>query len=158
MRRLFTCGLSVLLCSTPAFGGEMGVEVNVLIPPLQRLEAAPAVLSLPAASPLDLSAGFMELGEPIHLTVFSNSPWELSIRQPGASSGGMQYDTPPLQWRSGDTQYADVPAEWTRIASGAAPASGQPVVFHLRILLDWNSGRPGVYEPRVEYRLAPTGN
>ncbi len=149
--------VAMILWASAAAGGEARVEVGIIVPPLQRLEVSPAVSSLPVVSPLDLSAGFMEPGEPVSLTVFSNSPWELSIRQAAASSKDEHPDTVPILWKSMGGEYSRVSEAWTMVATGSSAAAGKVVHLHLRFLLDWRTARPGVHEPRIEYRLTPAG-
>ncbi len=157
MQRLPVSLLAMILCASAAIGGEARVEVGVIVPPLQRLEVSPGVSSLPVVSPLDLSAGFMEPGAPVSLTVFSNSPWELSIKRAAASSDDECPYTAPILWKSTDGEYSRISEAWTMVATGSSAAAGHVVNLHLRFLLDWRTARPGAYEPRIEYRLTPVG-
>ncbi len=149
--------MGMLLCAPAAGGNGMRVEVAVIVPPLQRLEVSPAVSSLPAVSPLTLSAGFMEPGAPVRLTIFSNSPWELSIRRAAVHPEDDHPTIARILWKSIDGEYSDLPEDWTMVAAGSSAASGLVVPLHLLFLLDWRNARPGLYEPRIEYRLVPAG-
>jgi hypothetical protein len=143
-------------------GQEVRVEVQLVVPPMQRLRVEQAVVSLPPVTTTDLRAGYLDLPSPIRLRLDSNCPWELSLRtaeEPAASSWAAARATPgsvSLLWSLGGSHFLPLTGPWTRV-DGDVRALGRPVEVNLRIPLSWMAIPPGAYQPRIEYQLAPTG-
>jgi hypothetical protein len=157
--------LALTLVLTPAepaaaIETEARVEVEVMVPPLQRLEVDPLVLVTPEIQAEDLTVGFAELPRPIVLTVSSNTPWELFVRAAGDGKAAGDFETKgtsPLEWAVGSMSYRALGPEWTAVASGGGPVAAETVELHLRLRLIPGELEPGVYEPRLEYRLVTAG-
>jgi hypothetical protein len=139
---------------------EASVEVEVMVPPLQRLDVDPPVLVMPEIRAEEIAAGYAEVSRPIVLTVFSNTLWELSIRSAGDDKAGRADEpigSPRLQWAVGNGPLQPLTAEWTTVMTGSAPAAKERVELRLRVPLRSAAMKPGIYEPQIEYRLAPAG-
>lgn len=140
--------LSCLAAAGPAPAAEARVEVELIVPVVQRLTVEPAVIGGPLITSEDLARGHADLAEPVRIGVHSNVPWDLSIRLP--APGG-----PRLLWNTTGTRFLDLPEQWVGITSGRTWCSRTEVLLRLRLPLSWTTMQPGRYEPRVEYRLAP---
>ncbi len=163
MRRVFLLALWIALCVWPASalaGDELRVETEILVPLIQRLEVNPAVVTLPSPTAMDFSAGYLEFPEPILLTIYSNAAWEVAVRSDwdqSESAGGAAKEVIPLLWRTEDRPSLGLTDEWTVVGSGEPCAAGSFVQIRIRIPLSWTMTLPGLYEPRLEYRLSPVG-
>lgn len=142
---------------------SIAVEAEVLVPPLQRLEVTPSLLTWPQPTGYDLAAGHIDADPPILATIHSNTPWDLAVRvvQPDAraireGAAPAPSGTVPILYRTPSGDFAPLSADWVVVATGAS-ADGESVRLQLRIPLDWTQARPGEYAPRLEYRLAPAG-
>ena len=152
-------GALLLLASLPSCppamaGSELRLLVQVVVPPLQQLDAGAAVVAAPVVSCDDLQSGYLELQREIVLTVRSNTPWELSVRSRSEDvegPGGL-----PLSWARGEDRFHRAPADWTPVVSGNLPTEEAEVSLRIRIAMDWQR-EPGPYQPRLEYRLMPMG-
>lgn len=140
----------------PAAGAQTArIEVELVVPPLRRLQVEPQVVTAPVITASDLQAGFVDLSHPVTLQLCSNGPWELRLRtSPVVAVPGA--DPVRLLWSLEESAFRPLGLEWTRIAGGAR-ASGWRRELQLRIPLTWNLVRPGVYQPRIEYELVPSG-
>lgn len=151
-------------------GATVQVETEIIVPPAQRLEVAPSLLTWPVPTANDLGSGYLDAPEMMVLTVHSNVPWELAIRardlraRDGAAGrsarpGGQRDDpeAPGIQilWRAEGGSFARLGGDWAPVASGVTGVAGEQVRIQLRIPLTWSGVRPGSYEPRIEYRLSP---
>jgi hypothetical protein len=149
--------LALLLAACPARGvSELRLNVQVIVPPLQRLDVDPAVLTAPVASVGDLEVGYLEVSPVIVLKVHSNVAWDLAIRS--RNPGERAPEEPgslPLLWASGN-DFRALNENWCLLLSGPAGAGGVEARLRIRIPIDCTTG-PGLYEPRLEYRLAPAG-
>jgi hypothetical protein len=146
-------------CADQAGAAVVRAEVELMVPLLQRLEVEPAVLAFPAVTSTDLQAGYLGLGKPIELTVFSNAPWELCVRAIG--EGGSRPENPvpaTLLWSFDGQAFTPLTEEWAVTAAGEPGATGTRLHLQLRLPLGWIQSRPGVYQPRLEYRLRPREN
>ena len=76
------------------------IEVQFVVPPLQRLRAETEVVSLPPVTTEDVLAGHIDLPRPVQLLLFSNCPWELRLRAAGQTRGSTADATigPGLWW------------------------------------------------------------
>jgi hypothetical protein len=142
---------------------SIAVEAEILVPPLQRLEVTPNLLTWPQPTGNDLAAGHIDADPPILATIYSNTPWDLAVRvvqtDARAIDGGaapVSAGSVPILYRRQTGDFALLSPDWVVIASGAF-ADGESVRLELRIPLDWMQSRPGEYAPRLEYRLAPAG-
>lgn len=142
---------------------SFAVEAEVLVPPLQRLEVTPSLLTWPPPTGNDLAAGHIDADPPILATIYSNTPWDLAVRvvQPDArashdGTAAVSAGSVPILYRTPTGDFVLLSANWVVVASGAF-ADGEPVRLELRVPLDWTQSRPGEYTPRLEYRLAPAG-
>jgi hypothetical protein len=143
----------------PAGAAVLRAEVELMVPLLQRLEVEPAVLAFPGITATDLQAGFLGLGKPIELTVFSNAPWDLCLRGIDGEGDRPEEASPAaLQWSMDGKSFHPLTDEWVVAASGDVIASGARLRLQLRLPLGWIQSRPGVYQPRLEYRLRPREN
>jgi hypothetical protein len=137
------------------------VEAAVLIPPLQRLEVEAAWVELPSPTPLDMAAGFVDAPGPILLRIRSNVPWELTAQRVEDEAAVTQ--TPGegqatrLLWCADGDMYRPLARNWVTIASGEPTEVERRIDLHVRVPLSWSQTRPGVYEPRIEFRLLPAG-
>ena len=121
------------------------------MPPLQRLEVDPGLLGIPTPTSGDFSRGRLDLPDPITVEVWSNIPWTLSLRAVEEAA------TVPLYYRVDGSRYFALDEEWRIVARGEETAEREQIRLELRMLLSWTEALPGLYEPRVEYRLAPAG-
>jgi len=131
-------------------GGALA-EIDLAVPPLQRLEVEPGLLGIPTPTSGDFSRGRLDLPDPIFVEVWSNVPWTLSLR--AAEEGAAV----PLFYRVDGSRYLPLDGEWRVVARGEGTADRERVRLELRLLLSWTEALPGLYEPRVEYRLDPAG-
>jgi len=130
------------------------LEVQVVVPPLQRVALGAQVHPLPDITAMDLVTGFVEPPNPIRLTLFSNCPWELRLRRAAAGPSPERSD-PAILWNAGRERFLPLAEEWTTAAAGPR-AGGTRCDIRLRIPLSWSTSRPGVLEPRLEVDLVPT--
>jgi hypothetical protein len=137
---------------------ELRLAVEMVVPVIQRLEIEPAVITAPSITSSDLALGYMDLEQPVVLTIHSNTSWELSIREPddGSRTTGAS-SFPPLLWSRDGRNFSALSEQWIAVASGAGSAAGAEIRLQLRIHLGWTRTTPGTYEPRLEYRLSPSG-
>lgn len=152
---VITC---VLMGGARAGETEVRVEVEAIVPPLQRLAVDPLVLATPEIQAEDLAAGFVWLPEPVVLSVSSNVPWEVSIRLAGhdkAGDGGAGRDASILDWSARNAQFRPVTGEWATVAASRGPAASERVELHLRVPLRPGETTPGVYHLQLDYRLVP---
>ncbi len=136
---------------------ELRIETEIIVPPLGRLETTPGSLLFPVATAADMAAGYVDMIEPVTLTVHSNSAWELYARSVGddtEATPGPRGGPGRLLWRIERRAFSDLTNRWTRIASGESCAAGSTVQFRLRVPLSWTTTAPGRYELRIEYKLS----
>jgi hypothetical protein len=162
---LTVCGLTIksaVRCEAES-SANIQVEVEILVPPTQRLEVRPSLLTWPIPSASDLASGHLDTSEPVMVTVYSNTPWELAMRalqstETRSAKCGSAISGPgaiPLLWRAEAPRFDALGQDWTVVASGTGPALGERVCIVLRIPLTCAEVRPGDYSPRLEYRLSP---
>lgn len=132
---------------------EARLEVQVVVPPLQRVALGAQVHPLPDVTAMDLVAGYIEPPHPIRVTLFSNCPWELRLRR---AAGGLapQRSDPAILWKAGRERFVPLDNDWTTAAAGPR-AGGTRCDIQLRIPLSWSTSPPGVVEPRLEVDLVP---
>jgi hypothetical protein len=138
---------------------EVRVEVEMMVPPLQRLEVDPPVLVMPEIQAEDVASGFAEMPRAIVLTVSSNTAWELAIRWSGdgrSANGVTPKGSPTLDWAAGNGPFQALSPDWAMVATGVATESEQ-IELRLRVPMRPGEVIPGTYEPRLEYRLAAAG-
>jgi hypothetical protein len=136
------------------------VDVDLLVPPLQRLEIGARVVAFPSPTPLHLAAGYLELQEPIVLTVCSNVPWELRVRSadpPLRMLVDGHGEAPRVECRVGERPFVRLTTEWVPVAGSDHAADEMELELMLRIPVTWTTTTPGSYQPRIEYVLAPAG-
>lgn len=143
--------------SHQALAGEARLRLEMIVPAVQRLEVDPAVLSAPALTSTDLAQGYVDLDQVITITLYSNTPWELSIRRPEDPSGDTGPRSVALEWSRGGRAYLPLTEHWTVLAADSQPVHGSRIELKLRVPLSWTGIEPGTYEPQVEYRLARAG-
>lgn len=153
------CALSFAVAGE-SFAGEteVRVEVAAIVPPLQRLEVDPLILVAPEIRTEDLAIGYAELTQPVVLTVSSNVPWNLSVRWAGGEKivdGSVQRISSLLDWSARNSPFRPLTGEWAVVVSDRGPAAAERVELHLRVPLLSGAPPPGIYQPRLEYRLAP---
>lgn len=137
---------------------EIRVEAEILVPPIMRLETDPNILLLPVPTATDFARGYVEIVEPVTLTVSSNTGWNLYARSAGENTevGPRAAERPGrLLWRADVGGFSDMREEWILIGSGESCAGGTQVSLSLRVPLDWSATSPGDYEVCVEYKLTP---
>jgi hypothetical protein len=151
----------LLLCRMAgrAQADAVRAEVELMVPVLQRLQVEPPVLNFPPVTSTDLQAGFLDLGQPIELSVWSNTAWELDVRQ-AVVDGKQAAGAAPmkLSWSTEGIAYTPLAEDWAAVAGGEAGSAPARVLLRLRLPLGWIETRPGVYEPRIEYRVRPREN
>lgn len=152
--------LALALCGAigNASARELRIEAEVLVPPLVRLETTPWVLAPPIPTAENLAAGFLDIVEPITLTIHSNCAWELCARSAGdVTDDASHSDRGPgrLLWRTAERPFSELSDVWTPIASGESCVNGRRVRFMLRIPVSWTGTTPGNYELHIEYSLSP---
>jgi hypothetical protein len=153
------CAISFALAGRSFAGeAEVRVEVQAIVPPLQRLEVDPLIFVAPEIRPEDLAIGYAELPEPVVLVISSNVPWSLSVRwaddQKIVDAGGPG-NSSLLDWSVRNAPFRPATAEWATVARDQQPAAAERVELHLRVPLLAGAPPPGIYQPRLEYRLAP---
>lgn len=151
---LFSAGVAELARGSD----EVRVEVDLFVPPLQRLEIVSPILVMPELTSTDLAPTYVELPRPITLRVSSNTAWELSVR---AADGGIASGRDEL----GADLYCAIPRasfqplsdDWLRIADGPA---GEEIEIELFLRAPLTPGLliPGHHEVRLDYRLSADGN
>ena len=137
---------------------EVRVEVEAIVPPLQRLEVDPLVLVAPEIRTEDLAIGYAELAQPVVFTVSSNVPWNLSVRWVGDEKvveGSGRGSFSLLDWSTRNSPSRPLTGEWAVVVSDRGPTAAERVELHLRVPLLAGAPPPGIYQPRLEYRLAP---
>jgi hypothetical protein len=133
------------------------VEIQLVVPPLQRMSAGAAVASLPPITTSDLSAGYAELPRAIPFQLSSNCAWELRLRIPPSAPGKRQAETGlGLLWSLTGDRFQPATTDWGRIATGL-PGPEVRLDLRIRIPLSWQRSTPGDYQPRIEYELVPAG-
>lgn len=153
------CAISSSVAGRSSAGEtEVRVEVVAIVPPLQRLEVDPSILVAPEIRTEDLAIGYAELTQPVVLVISSNVPWSLSVRwaddQKIVDAGGPG-NSSLLDWSVRNSPFRPVTAEWATVARDQQPAAAERVELHLRVPLLASAPPPGIYQPRLEYRLAP---
>lgn len=154
-----TLSLALGGASGDASAEELRIEAELLVPPIVRLEITPAILAPPIPTAENLAAGFVDIVEPITLTIHSNCAWELCARSAGdVTDDASSSDRGPgrLFWRTAEQPFSELSDAWTPIASGESCVNGRRIRFMLRIPVSWTGTTPGNYELHVEYSLSPT--
>jgi hypothetical protein len=155
------CLLSLAVPGASSAGEtEVRVELEAIVPPLQRLEVDPLVLVAPEIQAEDLTVGYAELSQPVVLTVSSNVPWDLSVRwahEGKIAAGGGPETASLLEWSVRNGAFRALTGEWAVVASNRGPAEAERMELRLRVPLLSGAPPPGTYQPRLEYRLAPAG-
>ncbi|MBN1825047.1 MAG: hypothetical protein JW958_02195 [Candidatus Eisenbacteria bacterium] len=131
--------------------GQALVEIDLAVPALQRLDVNPGLLGIPSPASGDFARGCLDLSDPIEVEISSNIPWILSLR------AAEEEEKAPLFFRVEGSRYLPLDTEWRVVARGDGAANRERIRIDLRILLSWTGVVPGLYEPRIEYRLAPSG-
>ncbi len=153
------CAISFSVAARSSAGEtEVRVEVGVIVPPLQRLDVDPLILVAPEIRTEDLAIGYAELTQPVVLTVSSNVPWNLSVRwvvDEKIVVGGGRGISSLLDWSVRNSPSRPVTGEWAVVVSNRGPTAAERVELHLRVPLLAGAPPPGIYQPRLEYRLAP---
>ena len=160
--------VACLVAGVPAGGAESTVIVELLVPPIQRLQVEPIILELPMPTAADLRRGHLDLAEPAAVRIRSNTPWRLSMRlaaaagvaagvAAGAGAVAKGDVSVPLrvQWVDADGRVSEIGEQWLAIASGGATLREQTVAISLRVPLSWTTAHPGESELRIDYRLEP---
>jgi hypothetical protein len=156
--------VACLVVGVPAGGAESTVIVELLVPPIQRLQVEPILLELPMPTAADLRRGHLDLAEPAAVRIRSNAPWRLSMRlaaaagvAAGAGAAAKNDVSVPLrvQWVDTDGRVSEISEQWLAVASGGATLREQTVAISLRVPLSWTTAHPGESELRIDYRLEP---
>lgn len=143
----------VITAEAGAASSEVHVQVALVVPVTQSLESEADVIRGPLVTSQDLARGFVDLDRPILLRLSSNVPWELCVRVPDPPARNRE--DPLLFWSVAGNGHSCLQREWVEIASGAEGCAGFRIPLRLRVPLSWTTVKPGEYEPRIEYRLAP---
>ncbi|MBU1698610.1 MAG: hypothetical protein KJ970_06980 [Candidatus Eisenbacteria bacterium] len=145
--------LAIGCLSVSALGNEVRVEVQFFVPQLQKLEIDQVVWALPSPTAADFMAGYLNVPAPFKLTLFSNTPWTLSIKTDRDDISVLREGPIPLQWSVDKRQYDFISNDWKTITSGESRVNGQAVELSYRMLLDWQNCAAGVYKPRLQFKL-----
>ena len=155
---LLLCVLALTSPSALSTAAErVRVDVDLFIPALQQLEVSSRIVAFPSPTPAHFAAGYLELPEPIVLTIHSNVPWQLWVRsaaQAPESSKGRVIEAPTIECRVGNRPYMALTAEWTAVASVDHAVRGEQLELAVRIPMRWSAMTPGDYQPKLEYMLA----
>ena len=118
-------------------GTEVRVEVQVFVPQLQKLEIEQVVWNLPSPTAADYLAGYLKVPTPFRLRLYSNTPWELSVKAEQDDIAFLQDGPIPLQWSLDKRNFSFISNNWTPITSGEGPAPGRRVELSYRMMLNW---------------------
>ena len=156
---LSLCGGLVLapaLAAPVLARNEVRVEVDLLVPPLQRLEILRPILVMAPLTARDLTSEFIDLPQRIEIHVSSNTPWELSVRMAELSSARAE-EGPPLLCAPAGEAPRILDHDWQFVAKGDAGEEIE-VALGLRVPLEPSGLAPGTHEVTLDYRLTSAGN
>ncbi|MCB9464909.1 MAG: hypothetical protein H6682_14550 [Candidatus Eisenbacteria bacterium] len=132
------------------------VEVDMFVPPIQKLEILSPILVMPTLTVAELAPGFVRLPQPIDLSVWSNTEWELSVRLADVKTPDVN-ELHRLLCSVNGSAPRSLGDDWQVIAKGQKGAD-LPVSLELRVPFGKRGGPlPGVQELSLDYRLSSAG-
>jgi hypothetical protein len=154
-RALFVSALLLFLPLQAAAETGTLVHIDLLVPPVQKLEMVNPILVMPTLTATDLSRNFIDLPERIGMQVSSNTPWELSVRLTETSSARSE-SLPSLLCAARGESPRPLDRDWQLVARGD-PGAKIEVSLGLRVPLDLSGFIPGTHEVTLDYRLTSAG-
>jgi hypothetical protein len=147
---------ALALALVPAWAGiapaaTVSVRAEIRVPPLQSLETTPGIVDLAPVTIDDLERGFLDVPEPVELTISSNVPWELFARRTDPSG-------PAVEGSLEHGPFRAIGMSWSSLATGEGGADHAVLSLRLRLAVGWTTAVPGDHGLRLEYRLAPRGS